>query len=60
MSKGWTPVLVGQGREDVVEAYGPMIGLPTTFIIGRDGKICTSHTGFTEKDTFEQQIKALL
>jgi peroxiredoxin len=54
------PVLVGEGREDVLDAFGPMPGLPTTFIIGRDGKVCTSHTGFTEKDTFEQQIKALL
>jgi peroxiredoxin len=54
------PVLVGQGREDVQEAFGPMPGLPTTFIIGRDGKICTSHTGFTEKEKFEEQIKALL
>jgi peroxiredoxin len=54
------PVLVGQGREDVTEAFGPMPGLPTTFIIGRDGKICTSHTGFTEKEKFEEQIKSLL
>ena len=54
------PVLVGQGRDDVSEAYGPMPGLPTTFIIGRDGKVCTSHTGFTEKEKFEEQIKALL
>lgn len=54
------PVLVGQGRDDVVEAFGPMEGLPTTFIIGRDGKVCASHTGFTEKEKFEAQIKALL
>jgi thiol-disulfide isomerase/thioredoxin len=54
------PILVGLGREDVVDAFGPMPGLPTTFIIGRDGKVCTSHTGFTEKEEFEQQITALL
>ena len=54
------PILVGAGREDVLDAFGPMPGLPTTFIIGRDGKVCTSHTGFTEKEKFEQQIKALL
>jgi peroxiredoxin len=54
------PVLVGEAREDVLEAFGPMPGLPTTFIIGRDGRICTSHTGFTEKEKFEQAIKALL
>lgn len=54
------PVLVGEGRDDIVEAFGPLPGLPTTFIIGRDGKICTSHTGFTELDTFERQVRALL
>ena len=54
------PVLVGQGRDDVLEAFGPMPGLPTTVIISRDGKICGSHTGFTEKQKFEQEIKALL
>jgi peroxiredoxin len=54
------PVLVGMGHEDIQDAFGPMPGLPTTFIIGRDGKICNSHTGFTEKDKFEEQIKALL
>lgn len=50
------PILVGQGREDVTEAFEPMPGLPSTFIIGRDGKVCSSHTGFTEKEKFEEQI----
>ena len=54
------PVLIGQGREDVLEAFGPMIGLPTTVIIGRDGKVCSTHTGLTLKATFEEAIKALL
>lgn len=54
------PVLVGEGREDLLEAFGPIIGMPTTFIIGRDGRICKKHTGFTPKETFEADIKALL
>ena len=54
------PVLIGKGREDVLEAFGPMVGLPTTVIIGRDGKVCSTHTGFTEKATFEEAINALL
>ena len=54
------PILVGQGREDVLEAFGPMVGLPTTVIIDRQGRICRSHTGFTAKDTFEAAIRALL
>ena len=54
------PVLVGAGHDDVLEAYGPMPGLPTTVIIGRDGKVCVSHTGLAEKEAFEEAIKALL
>lgn len=54
------PVLLGEGREDIQEAFGPMIGLPTTVIIDRAGKICQSHSGLTPKKTFEDAIKALL
>ena len=54
------PVLIGEGRDDVLEAFGPMIGLPTTVIIDRDGKVCATHTGLTLKATFEEAIKALL
>lgn len=54
------PVLVGLDREDVQEAYGPIWGLPTTFLIGRDGTICKTHMGMAPKAQFEQEIKALL
>ena len=53
-------VLDAASREDVQEAYGPLWGLPTAFLIGRDGKICKKHSGFTPKEQFEQEIKALL
>ena len=54
------PVLLGLGRNDVQDAYGPLVGLPTTFLIGRDGRICATHAGYADKDTFEEEIKALL
>ena len=54
------PVLVGADRDDVKDAYGPPIGYPTAYIIDREGRICTSHTGFAPKETFEQEILALL
>jgi peroxiredoxin len=56
------PVLVGDGRDDIKgpKAYGPMWGLPKTFVIGRDGKICKTHIGFSQKETLEKQIKSLL
>jgi peroxiredoxin len=56
------PVLIGDGRDDLQgpKAYGPMFGLPKTFVIGRDGKICKTHVGFSQKETLEKQIKSLL
>lgn len=54
------PVLVGLDREDVQEAFGPLWGIPTSFIIGRDGRICKKHMGIAPKAQFEREIKALL
>lgn len=54
------PVLQGLGHDDVLEAFGPMIGLPTTLVMSPDGKICATHTGLSSRESFETQIKALL
>jgi cytochrome c biogenesis protein CcmG/thiol:disulfide interchange protein DsbE len=54
------PVLVGRDRDDVQDAYGPIWGIPTTFVIGRDGNICKKHMGMTTKEQFEKVIKALI
>jgi len=54
------PVLVGNGRDDVQEAFGPLWGIPVTVFIGRDGNIANKHSGIASKEQFEQQIKALL
>lgn len=54
------PVLLGLGREDVQDAYGPIWGIPASFIISRDGKVCKKHLGIAPKAVFEREIKALL
>ena len=67
------PVLDGDPQQDKIDdAYGPLFGLPMSFVISRDGKICQKHLGLpgatattspdekTVKDVFEKQIKALL
>jgi peroxiredoxin len=54
------PVLVGDGRDDVKDAFGPLIGFPTTYLIDRDGTICHKHTGFVPKQRFVQEILGLL
>jgi len=66
------PVLVGLGRDDVQEAYGPIWGIPVNVLISRDDKICARHTGLPPaesgsvsiqqavKDAFEAEIRTLL
>jgi thiol-disulfide isomerase/thioredoxin len=54
------PVLIGLGHEDIQDAYGPILGIPVTVIISRDGKVCATHTGLTDREEFEREIKALL
>ncbi len=54
------PALQGLNRDDVQEAYGPIVGIPVSVLISRDGKICAMHTGLTGRDVFEREIKALL
>jgi peroxiredoxin len=66
------PVLQGLGHDDVQEAYGPVVAIPTSVVITRDGLICARYTGLppTEssegsleqrvKDEFEHQFQLLL
>src|SRR5436190_1188443 len=54
------PLLVGNGRDDVQEAFGPLIGIPVSVIIARDGTIAKRHSGIASKAQFEREIKALL
>ena len=54
------PVLLGEGREDVQDAYGPIYGIPASFLISKDGKLCKRHMGIAPKAVFEKEIQALL
>ncbi len=56
------PLLVGDGRTDIKgpRGYNAAWGLPKTFVIGRDGKICRTHVGLSVKEHFEEQIRSLL
>jgi cytochrome c biogenesis protein CcmG/thiol:disulfide interchange protein DsbE len=51
---------VVQMRPEVEDAWGPFYGYPTSFIVARDGSICTKHIGPASHDQFESEIKALL
>lgn len=54
------PVLIGAGREDLSQAFGPFIGFPTSVLVARDGKVCVRHVGVVSKAKLERQIGALL
>jgi thiol-disulfide isomerase/thioredoxin len=54
------PILLGEGREDVQDAYGPIYGIPASFLISKDGKVCRRHMGIAPKAVFDKEIKALL
>src|SRR5262245_41874450 len=51
---------VVQMRPEVEDAWGPFYGYPTSFVVARDGSICTKHIGPATKEQFESEIKPLL
>lgn len=51
---------VGLDSEDLDQRFGGIIGIPTTFLVGRDGRIYAKHVGTTDPSVFEQEIKSLL
>lgn len=53
------PLLNGNRRDDVDDAYGPIDGLPRSIVIGRDGKIAAIHEGATLRPTFERDLARL-
>jgi cytochrome c biogenesis protein CcmG/thiol:disulfide interchange protein DsbE len=54
------PILLGEGREDVQDAYGPIWGIPASFIISKDGKVCKKHLGIAPEAVFEKEVTALM
>jgi len=54
------PLLIGNGRQDFQDAYGPFWGIPVTVFVGRDGVIHKKHNGIASKEQFEDEIKSLL
>jgi len=52
------PIVLGD--EAIVSAFGGVEGIPTTFIIDRNGRIVAKHVGYTAKAEFEAEIKPLL
>ena len=52
------PLVVGDDK--LGELYGGFVGLPTAFLIGRDGRIYAKHEGAQPVSVFETEVKELL
>lgn len=48
------------GNEEVANAYGPLAGLPTKFLVDRQGKIVERFFGPVPRPILEKKIQALL
>lgn len=48
------------GDLDTARAYGGVSSLPTTFFIGKDGKIRNVHVGYLDQDAFDREVRKLL
>ena len=48
------------GNEEVNMLYGGIEALPTTLVIGRDGRVAFLHAGLIDKSEYEKEIRGLL
>jgi thiol-disulfide isomerase/thioredoxin len=48
------------GEEKTPQAFGGLLGLPTTFMVDREGKFYSKHQGLVQKADIEEEIQILL
>ena len=48
------------GNDDIADKFGGLLGLPTSIVISRDGKIEKRYIGSVSKDALEKDIQSLL
>jgi thiol-disulfide isomerase/thioredoxin len=48
------------GNDDISSKFGGLIGLPTTVVITREGKIAKRFIGLANRDQLEKEVKAQL
>ena len=54
------PILLADGKEDILKAYDPVPSIPVSVIIDRKGNIVARHLGIATTSVFESEIKPLL
>lgn len=48
------------GNDNVATQFGGIYGLPTTFIIDREGQVREKHVGLVSRQVYEEAVKKLL
>ncbi len=48
------------GNDSISQLYGGVDSLPTTFVIGRDGKVAYVHVGLAGKNVYQSEIENVL
>jgi cytochrome c biogenesis protein CcmG/thiol:disulfide interchange protein DsbE len=46
--------------EPLEKAFGELVGLPTSFLLGRDGSVCAKQLGPASKEDVKRSVEALL
>lgn len=68
-TKGNLPAFLMQNRIEyrvlmgdlaTARAYGGVSSIPTTFFVGKDGRIMNVHVGYMDRDAFEREVQKLL
>ena len=48
------------GNDDLADKFGGLLGLPTTYVISRDGKIVKRYIGLATESDLDKLIQSLL
>ena len=48
------------GSPATARAFGGVNSIPTTFFVGKDGRVRNVHVGYIDKDAFEREVRKLL
>lgn len=51
---------VVMGDDNTADLFGGIIGLPTTFLVDREGKFYSMHRGLVSRNSVEEELRALL
>jgi thiol-disulfide isomerase/thioredoxin len=54
------PVLVGAGKDSLLEAYDAVFAIPVSWFVRPDGTVMLKHPGPATREWFETQVKALV